>query len=400
MKNALTAALVLATASSAWAQTQYTGSGNPTAAEQLVLEIINRARANPTAEGTRLSTTAVSGNPSLTNGLSAGIPGGNIAEGLVAPDNVVGARPPLAMNAILRSSAQSHCNDLYNNDLFQHNSSNGTIFSTRIKNAGYNWQVPGGMVGENIAYAGGSAPGVHGTAEQLENILMIDEGIGGRGHRVNLLNTHDPPYFREIGIFYLHHDTPTATKQMTDLVTQDFGTIPANGPFILGVVFDDNGNNFYDIGEGLSGVTVRLNPPGAFYAVTGTAGGYAFPYSGGGSVIVEATGGVFGTGVATKVVALTGENIKVDFKPSDLTDSDTDGLTDAWEMAHFGNLLQTATDDPDGDTFTNLQEMNAGTDPLNSSSVPSSGGGGGGGCGLTGLEAFLAMALLRVRRRR
>lgn len=50
-------------------------------------------------------------------------------------------------------------------------------------------------------------------------------------------------------------------------------------------------------------------------------------------------------------------------------DADGDGLPDSWELAHFGNLSQTATGDPDGDGVSNLQEFLDGTDPTNALSV-------------------------------
>lgn len=50
-------------------------------------------------------------------------------------------------------------------------------------------------------------------------------------------------------------------------------------------------------------------------------------------------------------------------------DSDGDGLPDSWEIAHFGNLNQTASGDPDGDGVSNLQEYLDGTDPTNAASV-------------------------------
>ncbi len=46
-------------------------------------------------------------------------------------------------------------------------------------------------------------------------------------------------------------------------------------------------------------------------------------------------------------------------------DSDGDGLPDAWELRHFGDLSWDADDDPDSDGLSNLAEYNAGTDPNN-----------------------------------
>ena len=48
------------------------------------------------------------------------------------------------------------------------------------------------------------------------------------------------------------------------------------------------------------------------------------------------------------------------------SDSDGDGLPDAWEMAVFGNLNQSATTDQDGDGVSDGAEYQAGTDPKNS----------------------------------
>lgn len=45
------------------------------------------------------------------------------------------------------------------------------------------------------------------------------------------------------------------------------------------------------------------------------------------------------------------------------TDSDSDGLPDAWELEVFGDLTQTGTGDKDGDGLTNAEEFAANTDP-------------------------------------
>lgn len=44
-------------------------------------------------------------------------------------------------------------------------------------------------------------------------------------------------------------------------------------------------------------------------------------------------------------------------------DTDSDGLDDNWERAHFGSLAENASGDPDGDLLNNGRELQAGTDP-------------------------------------
>ena len=50
-------------------------------------------------------------------------------------------------------------------------------------------------------------------------------------------------------------------------------------------------------------------------------------------------------------------------------DTDADGLTDAWEYIHFGNLAMDATGDPDGDGEDNLSEFRSNTNPTDINSV-------------------------------
>jgi hypothetical protein len=67
--------------------------------------------------------------------------------------------------------------------------------------------------------------------------------------------------------------------------------------------------------------------------------------------------------------------------PLSSPDTDLDGLSDGWEVVHFGEAgeslevviaKQTAAGDPDADGFNNLIEQNAGTDPNDNASFPSS----------------------------
>jgi len=268
-------------------------SGDPTPAEQLVLEYINRARANPVAEGQRL--------------------GIDIHEGLSEP-GLVGPRSPLAMNKILLGIARAHSRDMYNLNYFSHNDPNGTTPFDRMTHAGYDYLI----AGENMA------AGVGATATELEDLMMVDAGTPGRPHRVNLLDLLSPYpcadpscIYSEVGIGYYQGATPNGNG-LSSLITEDFGTAANAGPFLLGVVYDDrNHNNFYDIGEGISGVTITSG--GSYYAVSSSSGGYAIPIGASGTITVTASNPEFSP--VTKTVTLNGANVKLDFTTSVNTSS-------------------------------------------------------------------------------
>src|SRR5260221_8080255 len=177
------------------------------------------------------------------------------------------------------------------------------------------------------------AASTSGSARSLEGRLLGDHLYPARADRLNLLSIYDAPYplYREVGIGYhlgtSPQDFPPAgspSGDLKDFITEDFGR-RANGPFLVGVAWNDAGNPFYAIGKGLSGVTISLTSGGSYYALTSGSDGYSFPVGSSGTVFVTATGGSFGGAVVTKAVKLTGENVKVDFKLSDLSIVDSDG---------------------------------------------------------------------------
>jgi uncharacterized protein YkwD len=280
--------------------TQIHSHGDPTPEEQLMLEMINRARANPTEEGIRLMDTddarvqAASShfkiNATATKAAFAGYP----------------ARAPLAFHTDLIAAARAHSQDMDANNFQGHNSSNGDDLSDRYATVGYASQ---GMYGENVAAYSESV--WHGHCGL--NVDWGEENQKVLGHRENIMNFKSF-VFTEIGIGIVKNDKGLMQNHVGPyVITQDFGTRPVR--YITGVVYNDRNNNgFYDIGEGLAGVTVKPNR-GTYYAVTSTSGGYAIPYTGNGSVTVVASEGGLAAPIS-KTVEFSGDNVKVDFTPA------------------------------------------------------------------------------------
>ncbi len=363
--------------------------GDPTPEEQLVLERINRARAHPDAEGDRL--------------------GLDLREGLPPEEAArVGPRPPLAFHARLIAAARAHARDMHARHFFDHVNPEGLGPGERVRRAGYAWS----RVGENIAAA------LH-TAAYLQDLLMIDAGIEGRGHRRNLLDLSasvpPPPVFREIGIAYFASPQPNLQGFRAFLV-QDFARRADSPPMLVGVVYDDaDGDGSYDPGEGVPGVHIT-HDRGPAFAVTSASGGYACPVPADGIVTARPSGeAIAWAPTVVRKALLTGENVKLDFLRGDAADADADGMPDAWERRHglAPAAPGDASRDADGDGFSNLEEFQFGTEPRDPASFPGSppestlpgppppgDGDGSGRCGLLGAEALLALLGAARRRRR
>jgi uncharacterized protein YkwD len=215
--------------------------GDPTAEEQSMLEIVNRARANPAAEAARF--------------------GIDLNEGL-DPDTIPASpKQPLAFNVQLIQAARGHSQWMLDNDSFTHfegDLRNPVDPGARMRSAGYAFSGSYSY-GENLAYEATTGPPLPvGPTVALEHSkLFIDEPIPDRGHRLNLMNAS----FREVGIGVgLGLFTAQGKDFNTVMVTQDFGSTDANpGPFLVGVVYrDSDGDGFYGPGEGLAGVTVAI----------------------------------------------------------------------------------------------------------------------------------------------
>ena len=336
--------------------------GDPSAFEQHYLEFINRARAGAITEANRL---AAINDPDITAPYSLfGITQANIIgqfttsvnQGII--DNVA---QPLSFNAKLNQAADLHTQDMFNRQFQEHVSSStppapfqpGFTLGDRLTAVGYNFV----NAGENVySYAKGVAHGHAGfdvdwgpetnTNDPNYRAAFANQGMQNpAGHRVTIHNND----FKEIGVGVINGSSGPVGPQ---LVTQDFGN-PGAATFVTGVVYQDaNSNNFYDIGEGRSGVRIDVNGS-PYYALSTASGGYSVPVSGDGSYNVSFTGGGFAT--FNSLANITGGlNCKIDYRVTTATsyaaDFNNDGLVNGADLAEWrGDFRINGVSDADND---------------------------------------------------
>ena len=260
----------------------------PTAQEVLMWQLINRARLDPLAEAAHFG---IDLNEGLTPGTLAG-----------------GSRQPLAFNSALFAAADLHSQRMIDLDYFAHNDPNdGSTPQTRANAAGYS-----GSVGENIAWEG-STGAIDATNEIIaeQQLLFVDSGVDGRGHRLNILDNS----YQEVGVGQV-----LGTYQIynASMVTQDFGIPSATGQFLTGVVFtDSDANNFYSVGEGRGAVNVSYDNGlgGAGTTATGTAGAYSQRVAAG-TELVSFSGGGLASPVVLNATIAAGTNAEIDLEIS------------------------------------------------------------------------------------
>lgn len=245
----------------------------PTPEEVLLLELINRFRANPSAEADFIA--PKSGEAPVR------IPPDVDLEMFRRETKALRPSPPLVFNLRVLDAARKHSFYMIKNGM-THNEQQGREGFTgvgpqdRMQAAGY----PATACAENC------------FAEARDPLyshigFIVDWGPGGaggmqagRGHRANMHN----PKFVEAGIAALPHGGRFS-------VTHNFGARKSGGRLVGGVVYvDKNGNSFYDIGEGLGGVAIKTSD-GKAATVTWGSGGYALELPGKGAVALVAEHG-------------------------------------------------------------------------------------------------------------
>jgi|GEM_PF-1638548 len=282
--------------------------------EVYLAELVNRARANPAAEATRLGLN-----------LTAGLTAGELAR--------YGPQEPLALNQYLTTASRAHSLDMGTRNFFDHTNPSGQTPTDRVQAAGY-----GGTAGENIAAGYASVDLAHrGWMASL-------------GHRKNVLSLHSSFdstfHYDEFGAGIALNTSGT----YGNYYTENFGYPGATHvQYVLGVAFNDTDNNdFYGIGEGASGIRIDValqSSPGTVVGTytTDAAGNYQIPI-GDGAYTVTFTR--IGDGFTySRTATLNGQNVKVDVQSSELVDPTPppppppDDFAGAGEWAQAGGIL-------------------------------------------------------------
>ena len=241
------------------------------AEEQLIVELVNRARLQPVEEQ------SISGDV-LARASNAD------------PDQ------PLAVLETLSNAARAHSQDMDDRNFFDHVNPDGQGPTARANEEGY-----GGGVGENIAVRASSWT----NFDQQERVIDLHEGLWeSDGHQNNLLGDN----WNVMGAGYdygSHFGYDGGT-----FVTEKFGN--DGDTYLTGVVIDDeDGDEFYDMGEGQGGVHITaFDGETAFATATWAAGGYTLALPPG-TYRVVFEGGELDQPYETEVT-IGNENVKLD----------------------------------------------------------------------------------------
>lgn len=245
------------------------------AEEQLIVELVNRARLDPAAEDAR-----------QVDGFASGV--------TTAP------KEALAVNEDLSDAAEGHSEDMIARDFFSHVNPDGQNPSSRAMEEGY----PRGA-GENIGFIGssGSFGDLQARAEAHHNNLWTSDD-----HQENFMSTS----YSEIGVGYVYgeFEYDGVTYANSTLLTQKLSD--QGETYLTGVVIDDqDGDEFYDLGEGQGDVRVTAyNDTGVYTTSTYASGGYSLELDSGSYTVVFHGGDL--EGVFETSVTIGSQNVKLD----------------------------------------------------------------------------------------
>ena len=290
-----------------WTYHKTSDNLHPDGNEQQMLWLMNRARSDPAQEGAWLAWLGSGGDPDITNVCNN--PPDWVVDMTVLQNEfaAIPAKPPAAFDVRLYNAAKAHSDYMISINGQTHD---GQI--ARIDAAGFEYTTAAGIV---FSY---SEHTVYGHAG-----FNIDWGPGTDG-------TQDPPGHRNaimsvsgnytnVGYAVIAGLNPVTVTDVGpqvitgDLCYADTGFADHYNRFLVGTVWvDTNGNDQYDPGEGIGGVTVNPNL-GTYYAVTADSGGYAIPITAAGTYIVTFSGSSISAPV-TRTATVGSTSVLLDLK--------------------------------------------------------------------------------------
>ncbi len=267
-----------------------------------MLELVNRMRTNPAAELPILLS-------SDDGFIKQALENFDVDETALAQQwATLTPVAPLAWNDELANAAVAHSALMVEKQLEAHQLPGELSLAERVLAAGY---LNATALAENINAFGDSVLEVH-AGFAIDWADNPPTGIRTPPvNRQNLMSAN----FREIGIGI--KDEATTLNPVGPLViTQDFGNRNFGQAFLVGSVFlDIDVNGYYDIGEGLAGVTISATPTGdgqAFSTASNPAGGYQMQLPAG-IYNLTASGGSLSAPVSVDNVNIGVDNVHQNF---------------------------------------------------------------------------------------
>jgi uncharacterized protein YkwD len=328
---------------------------DPTNEEQLMVELVNRMRMNPQAELAKLVNLNLVPTPTFGSPKANNVDVANALDffqvnpaALASQWSTLTPVPPVAWNGQLAVSAQTYSNVMLTANAQAHNLDSHKFedgspdIIGRIEASGYTFQGDGGG-GESIFAFAQSVDHAH-AAFAIDWGSNPPSGIQSpAGHRDLIMH----PEMREIGIGIIN-DPSNANQVGPKLVTQHYAFDSVDGPFLTGVVYDENnGDSFYTPGEGLGGVTILAKATNGleFRTTTFASGGYTLDLNPNLSYTITASGPGLGQ-INLPSVGVGLDNVKRDFivsSPPLVGDANMDGLVNRKDVAILSHSIGRAT---------------------------------------------------------
>jgi hypothetical protein len=304
---------------------------HPDGNEQQLMWLMNRARSNPTVEGIWLADiydryhTDLSNCSQLTEDIDNCYIAGAVNHWGVDLDLLQNefagydTKPPAAFDVRLYRAAKSHSEYLISTDSQNHTGqfnriededfvfrrARGNVFS-------YSLSAKYGHAAFNIDWGpdDGSGTGMQSPPGHRLAIMSID----GNYTNVGYAAVPESDFATDAGPLVISGNFCQANTSATNHYNR----------FLVGTVWsDDDGDDFYDPGEGIGGVTV-MPDQGAYYAVTADAGGYAVPITQPGTYEVTFSGGGRALSEVVKTVKIVDESVLLDLVENGFSDHSAD----------------------------------------------------------------------------